>query len=140
MATAVITGDKALNRKLHRLASKEQKKAFRNAARPAIKPVMVDARKLAPSDKKDLSRSVKVRSQKRSRSSIGVRVTTRAEDVKNRTYHGAFQNFGWKAGVANRQIEGTEFMNKAADRNQNAVLRDYRGRLKNEIERSAKRD
>ncbi len=136
----VMTGDKKVNRMLKKLPSKQQKAAFRKAARPAIKPVMTEARSniKKDSDTGKLAKTVKVRALKRSRSRIGVRVTTRAEDVDG-TFYGAFQEYGWKAGKAKRQIKGTENITKAAESKRTAVMRDYSERMKKQIEETARR-
>lgn len=132
--TAVITGDKKLNRKLSRLTSKQQKKAFRDAARPAIKPVMTESRSNAKanSDTGRLAKSIKVRSLPRSRSRIGVRVTTRADDF-GRQFYASFQEYGWKAGKLKRPIKGTENMQDAARVKKASVIRDYKRRLAHSI-------
>lgn len=134
----VITGDKRINRALQRLSSKDAKKAFRKAARPAIKPVMQQARGNAKRNRRTgkLDKSFKVRSIPRSRSRIGVRVTTREQDFQ-RQFYAAYQEFGWKAGKAKRKIEGRDNLKNAADTKRRPVIEDYKRRLKQQIEELA---
>ena len=132
--TVVITGDKKLNKALKKLPSKEQKKVFKAAARPAIKPVMQQARGNANLFKETgaLAKSIKVRAIPRSRVMIGIRVTTRSEDFAEK-YYAAFQEFGWKAGKANKPIPGRNFMKDAAAVKGASVLKDYSNRMSKAI-------
>ena len=124
--TMVLTGDRQLNRKLKRLTSKQQKAAFREAARPAIKPVGQEAKSNAKENKDTgaLAKSIKVRSIKRSRSRIGVRVTTRTEDFKEGRFYASFQEYGWKAG--NTRVKGRENLTKAANKKGRLALKNYK--------------
>lgn len=157
----MLTGSEELNRKLATLKGPQQKAALRKASRTALKPVADQAKANAPKRSGRLRRSIKVRALKRSRSRIGSRVTSSGTDnnFKGRTFYGAFQEFGWKAGrratnsdlgvqkrkrrteaqsqdaqtrnAARRKIKGNEFMKRAAKSHKQIALQIYR----NDIER-----
>ena len=80
MAGAVsikLLGDKALERKLKRLAPALQKKIVRKGMREAIKPVAADAKANAPVFSGLLQLSIKVKARKfRDRNKFGVKVST----------------------------------------------------------------
>lgn len=135
---AVLTGDKKLNRKLARLTGPQAKKAFRQSARPAIKPIQQESKSNSSkhSDTGKLARSYRVRSIPRSRSRIGSRVTIREEEFDS--FYAGFREFGWKAGRAKRKVKGTEDMERAAKAKKTAVMRDYKARLAKNIQEIAK--
>ena len=131
----LVTGDKRLNRKLRKLTTGQQKKAFRKAARPAMKPMQGTVKKRVEQEfdgTGDLRKSVKIRSLPRSRSRVGVRVSTSIG-------HAPAQEFGWKAGKARRQIKGRGFMKQSAEKKRRAVMDDYLQRLNREIVSAAKK-
>jgi len=138
--TVVITGDKKLNRALKKLPSAEQKKVFKAAARPAVKPVMQQARQNAQRDKKTgtLAKSIKVRAIPRSRVRIGIRVTTSSESFTG-NYYASFQEYGWKSGKGNTKIAGRNHMKDAASVKGPAALKDYSQRMKKAIQDTFKK-
>lgn len=142
--TLVLTGDANLNAKLARLKHTDAKKAVRFAARRAVKPVQRAAKRLAPVGKtRTLSRSIKVRSLKRSRSRTGVRVTTGKADnaFTGKAFYGGFVEFGWthrgragrKSDKPGRKIPGQHFMKRAADSKRRTALTIYRHIIRQKI-------
>ena len=133
----VVTGNKELNRKLSALTGPQQKKVVRSALRPALKPVQQKAKQVAKSFKDTglLARSIKIRSNKRSRRSIGARVTsgTQTTDFGGKAYYGAFQEYGWKSGKRGsgnrRQIKGKGFMQRAVRTKSAQALRIYNRKI-----------
>ena len=127
-----MTGDKKLDKALRRLTSKDAKAAFRKAARPAIKPVQVDARQTAKDHQEsgEHAKSIKVKSMKRSRRMIGMRV------VGDREFVG-FIDIGHFSG--DTPVAGINALKDSADKNRKSVLRDYRERMKDEIIKMAKK-
>lgn len=95
-----LSGDRQLLAKLDRLSKKDSRAVVRKAARKAAKPVMQQARANAPVKTGALKKSIKVRAIKRSRTRIGVRIsTTGLESVfQGKQFYGAFQEYGWKPG------------------------------------------
>jgi HK97 gp10 family phage protein len=136
--TIVLTGDSALNAKLNELTSKQAKEAIRKAARPALQGTLAAARSLAPKRTGRMAKNIKIRAIKRSRSRVGMRVTLSKEgDYTGKAFYGAFNNYGWKTGSRRRpaskrkpeerrQIEGTRFLNKAAEQTRNSAIKIYR--------------
>lgn len=134
--TYVITGDEAINRKLAKLTSKQAKSVFRKSARPALKPVLAEARSQAPTKTGTLRRSIKIKALKRSRSAIGLRITTGTDtsDFQGRAFYGGFQEYGWKVGSRNlgdnrTQVKGLHFMRNAARKKQAEAIRIYKSEL-----------
>ncbi len=122
----VLTGDKRLNKKLSRLSGKDSKKAIREAAKAALRPVLNAARRNAPEDEGLLKRRLKLRAMKKSRSVFGYRVQIKhSQDF----YYGGFQEWGTV------KMEAQEFMQRAADEKRKAALTIYRARLKQAIRR-----
>ena len=132
--TVVKTGFLLLDRKLKKLTSKEQKAAFRKSARPAMKPLQQEARSNAKQDKVTgtTGKAIKIRSIKRSRSRIGIRVTSGATSFSGKFYH-KFQELGWKAGKARKKQKGNQPMKRAAKTKRRAVARIYKQNLKQNI-------
>ena len=142
-ATIVLTGSDRLNTKLLALTTAQSKAAIRSAARPALKPTLDAARALCPVREGKLRRSIKIRAIRRSRTRVGMRVTTSKSDnaFTGKTYYGGFINWGWKVGKRRRislrrsrrdtgadtrkKIAGTRFMNRAAQRTRYTALRLY---------------
>lgn len=126
MPEIVLTGDKKLNRKLKKLGGKEAKKIVRKAMRPALKPVMRAARRNAPKDTGLLRKSIKVRSGKRSRAGISMRVTSgdKTGNFSGDTYYGGFHEFG-----TSRGIKAKHFMKNAADQKKRSAIKIYRAKI-----------
>lgn len=134
-----ITGDKAIDKALKRLAGPVAKKAIKQASKESIKPVMAQARSNARdhSQSGTLAKSYKARSMKRSRSRVGSRVTTEDKSFTGKFY-ASFQELGWKSGKQKTKNPGHQDLKTAADDKRSAVLRDYRARLKTKIDQLAK--
>ena len=137
--TAILTGSESLNRKLKVLTSKQAKEAIRKAARPALQGTLSLARSLAPKDTGRMARSIKIRAISRSRSRVGMRVTlSKSGDYSGKAFYGAFQNYGWKTGsrsqttgrtTTRRKVEGSKFMNRAAEQTRTSAIRIYHDRI-----------
>jgi HK97 gp10 family phage protein len=154
--TAVLTGDEALNRKLATLTGPQQKKAVRQAARQAMRPVLAQAKANAPIRSGALRRNIRIQALRRSRSRIGVNVTASGKSMQpGQAYYGGMQEFGWRVGrrVRSNQaigvkrftrrteamkqqlaavndarpaVPGKFFMKRAADSKQDEALKIYR--------------
>lgn len=140
--TFILTGSDRLNAKLRALTTQQAKAAIRSEARPALQPTLREARALCPVREGKLRRSIKVRAIRRSRTRVGMRVTTSKSDnaFSGKTFYGGFINWGWKVGKRRRvslrrsrtdtsdtrkKIAGTNFMNRAARRTRYTALRIY---------------
>ncbi len=137
-ATMVVTGDKALNRKLQRLRGPQQKKAVRQASREALKAHLLQpTRRAAPRRSGRLQRAVKVRALPRSRKALGARVTVGDQSFQGETFYAGFVELGRKTGKRGssnrRQVPPNDFMRRTAKQKRQAVLADYRQRLKRNI-------
>lgn len=133
----VLTGVRRLDRKLKRLGSKEAKKLVTKAAREAVKPILLTARRYAPKDTGRLQKSIKVRALKRKKGRFGVRVTTGESDnqFRGRTFYGAFAEYGWTPGSRKSKRRGTPvmgelYMKRAARAKRDSALKIYRERIK----------
>lgn len=144
MASIVLTGDKALNRKLQRLAGPVAKKIVRQAARIAVKPVLSAARNTVPVRSGKLRRAIKIRALPRSRTRVGVRVTLGDQEFTGETFYGGFQEWGWKTGkrnsttAARRQIPGRHFLLRAAESQRETALKIYAREISAKIRALAK--
>ncbi len=138
-----ITGDKQLNRLLRDLAGKDGKAAVRKAARPALRPTLAEAKRIAPRDTGELEESLKIRALKRSRSRVGARVQTAKGSFQGQTFYGGFQEWGWKTGrrgSGNRtHVPGEHFLKRAAEATRHRAIAIYRKILRQEILKRAKR-
>lgn len=105
----VLTGSDEINRKLEMLTNQQAKEAIRKAARAALRPTQAMARALAPKKSGKLSRSIRIRSIRRSRKVVGARVTTSSRDnqFSGKTFYGAFQEWGWKTGARKHALDRT---------------------------------
>ena len=165
--TFILTGDDRLNAKLALLKGAQAKSVIRSAARTAMRPVHAAARRNAPRRSGVLAMSIKIKAMKRSRSRVGVRLTTSATDslYQGKQFHGAFQEFGWKSGrrlrnadlgiakrkrrtttqrsvardhdAGRRQIPGKHYMKAAAEGSRFAALEIYRHEIGQGLERLA---
>jgi len=92
----VLTGDKAIDRKLKKLGPKLGKKIIRRAMRPAAKVVRDEAKANCPVDTGTLRQSIKVRAAKRSRQKIELLVTTSGSDnlFTGSAYYGGMVEWG----------------------------------------------
>lgn len=95
--TLSLTGDKELKALFEALPGKVQKKLTRHALRVAAKKVRDDAARIAPDNTGALSKSIKVRAMKRSRTRVGVQVYTDSQSLKSdgkKGYYAAFTELG----------------------------------------------
>jgi len=105
--------------RLKGLEPKVRKKIIRQAIRPAMKIVQRDAIARAPRGESGLlKKSIKVRAFKRSRTKIGVSVSTAKGWFKGDAFYGGFQEWGWKQGKRSlgsmrRHIPGFGYMQGA---------------------------
>ncbi len=104
-ATIILTGSDRLNAKLLALTTAQSKAAIRSAARPALKPTLDAARALCPAGKGKLRRSIKIRAIRRSRTRVGMRLTTSKSDnaFTGKTFYGGFLEWGWKTGTRSKE-------------------------------------
>ena len=103
--TVTLTGSDRLNRKLAELTSAQAKAAIRSAARPALQPTLQAARALCPARDGKLRRSIKIRAIRRSRTRVGMRLTTSGSDnaFSGKTFYGGFIEWGWKTGTRSKE-------------------------------------
>ena len=132
--TVVKTGFILLDRKIKKLTSKEQKKLFRKSARPAMKPLQQQAKSNAKEDKVtgETGKSIKIRATKRSRSRIGIRVTSELKSFDN-GFAAKFHELGWKSGKSKKQNKGNRPMKRAAKTKRRVVARAYKKQLKKNL-------
>lgn len=152
MATVILTGDKALDQLLQQLVPRLQKRAFSRASRAAAKPIRDAARRNAPSDTGRLARSIKVRAARRSRSRVGIRVTTGdGGEFTGKSYYGGFLEYGFRrgkrtagirraqrrktaaAGDSRPEVPGVHFMRRAADEQRAAAAAIFNRVIRAEI-------
>jgi HK97 gp10 family phage protein len=133
----VITGDDELNKKLKLLAGKDAKKVVRKSLRPALKPVLQEARGAAPTKSGQLKKNIKIKSIARSRTYIGARVTSGLGKAKSGNensgvaYYGSFLEYGTKprttkSGANRGKVKPIRFMLRAAEKKREHALRIYR--------------
>jgi hypothetical protein len=103
--TVTLTGSESLNRKLLELTSTQAKAAIRSAARPALQPTLQAARSLCPARDGKLRKSIKIRAIRRSRTRVGMRLTTGKSDnaFSGKTFYGGFIEWGWKTGTRSKE-------------------------------------
>lgn len=133
----VLTGDKELNKRLAMLSGKEAKKVVRKSLRPALKPVLQEARGNAPTKTGFLKKNIKIKSIARSRTYIGARVTSglgkakSGNDNSGDAFYGSFLEYGTKprrteSGANRGIVKPFKYMKKAADKKREQALRIYR--------------
>ncbi len=104
-----ISGDKELIAVLSSLSKSEFKTAMQFAAKKSLEPVRRKAQSIAPKKTGRLSKAIRIRVLKKSRVRVGARVVVGSNDsmFRGRTFYGAFQEYGWRAGRrANNQDLG----------------------------------
>jgi HK97 gp10 family phage protein len=128
----VLTGDAVLNKKLTYLKGANVKKAIRKASRAALKPLAAATKTAAPRRTGQLRRSIKVKALRRTRKSVGARVTTERGYYAGlgEAFYAKFIEWGWKTAGGRTAVSGRHMMKKTAKAKQSSVLADYRGRLK----------
>lgn len=142
--TIVVTGDEEINRMLDRLDGPQARQAIRQAARHALRPTLLAAKRNAPRKTGKLARNTKLRALKRSRVRIGARVTSGSAktDHTGEAYYGAFQEYGWtlgkRGGPRGRKIPGKHWMKRAADETQSEAMRRYRDFVAAKVEELAR--
>lgn len=96
-AKNVVTGDREVDKKLHELEPKLQKKFARQATRRAVREVVLpEALARVPVDTGQLESSLTARATKRSREFVGAQVVTREGFFSGETYYGGMVEFGTK--------------------------------------------
>lgn len=124
MLEITITGIDKIDKKLASLPEKTLKKLAKKAVRTALKPIQIAAKAKAPKDTGELRKNIKVRAMTRLRdkkATIGVQVIA-GQDFTGPTFHGGFQEFGWKAGKRTAGI-------KRAQKKKIAVISDSRRQI-----------
>ena len=122
--TFKLKGDKELIARLNRMGRKE----FRRATRDAAKMIQARAQELAPVDTGLLSKSIKVRSLKRTRGGkIGSQVVLRFGAKANSQFYGAFQELGTK------KMKARRFMKQAAKEMGAQAIQSVRDRIAQEV-------
>lgn len=124
-----ITGDRKVDKALARLDAKIAKKALRKSARESMKIVKAQAVANAPvGETGNLKKSIKVRSGKRSRSSISSQVIT----DKDKAYYSPMVEFGTQHQPANG------FLRRAYDSKQDEARAKAIDQIKAEIKAAGK--
>ena len=106
-----------------------QKKAARQALRPAFKKMLDGAKGNSPQETGQIKRAFKMRAAPRSRKFIGIDVILDGE-LFNGEFYGAFLEYGTK------HIKPKGFIRKAYDENEKAVEQDALNKIKQIIEDS----
>ena len=106
----VVTGDKAIDRKLKKLGPKLGRKIARQAVRKVMKPILGDTIKFAPRDTSKLADGLKLRAHKaRKRGSVVMQIRTDGPHG----YLAVFHEFGTV------KMPAKPFMRKAFDMHKN---------------------
>lgn len=91
----VITGVKAIDRRMKMLPDRLKKKVIRQAIRKALKPVQVAVKAQAPVASGQTKRAVRIRAVKsKKRDRIALEVKIGAGDYKGDQYYAAFVQYG----------------------------------------------
>lgn len=110
----IISGGEALAAALAEIPKAMEKKILARAMRDAAKPMLDDAKRLAPVLTGQLRKSIKIRSIKRNRKGrVGVVISTEKGFFKGETFYGAFLEFGTKKLPARPFIRPAFEANKA---------------------------
>lgn len=141
-----IEGAREIEKALTEVTKGQGRAAIRKGCRAGAKIVQAAAKQTVPKKTGLLRKSIKVRAIKRTRTKIGVNVTTgkTASLFTGKTYYGAFQEWGWKVGKRpgkgsadnRRKIPGKFFLKKAATSSAGEVGRVASETIKSEIEKS----
>lgn len=105
-----IRGLEHIKARLDQLEKKDARKICQSAFRSAMKPVAKSAKANAPKVSGQLSKSLKVRSLRRSRKRFGVTVSMKSKDFPDQ-YYGSFVEYGTK------KMVGRHFLKQAFDSN-----------------------
>lgn len=131
----IVTGDKALDRKLAELTPKLQKTGIRKGTRDAAKYILQFARMLAPIETGELKQSLRVRTAK-GRGGTRLRRGTQGHAVAQPITHfyGRFLEFGTaerqtQSGANRGRIEPVEFLREALYTNWRGAMQIFRRRL-----------
>lgn len=127
-----VDGIKPLLKKLKSFPAKIEKKILRQALRAGGKIFQQQAKANAPVKSGLTKRSLKVRSMKRSRTRVGIRVATSAKDYTGDTFYASFVEYGHKLGRrpgrgsknkdTRRTIEGKHFIRSAYESKKDQAL------------------
>jgi HK97 gp10 family phage protein len=129
-AKIVITGVKALDKRLKELGPKLANKIARKALREEMKPLKADVVSNTPKDTGALARSTKLQAMKRSRSRIGVEVVM-FDGTDDDRFVAAFVELGTST------TPGAGMMRHAYDANKDAVRDGILDRIRQGIEQEA---
>lgn len=133
MATFEITGLKECLRALKTLAPKLEKKVLRQAIRKALKPILAKAKELAPKDKGDLAKAIKLRAAvKRKRGVIALEVRVGEGEFQGKTFYGGMQEYGTS------KIQPHPFMRPAFDEGKDQAMTTAKEEILAGVEREAK--
>lgn len=158
--TVVKTGYWFVDRKLARLSGKDAKAVIRKASRAAIKPIEQQAKSNARKTGKPVhpipirsgkfakiaerveakgltQQSIKTRSITRSRVRVGSRVTIEDKNFPKKFY-AKFQELGWKS-LRGRKMKGNRPLLKSANEKKQIVLRKFKGEIKIQFVKLAKK-
>lgn len=130
----IVTGDERINRALKKISGKEAKSLMRKSMRPALKPVLQEAKSNAPSDTGQLKKNIKIKAMKRSRTHFGVRVSMQIPGQKENTqrpFYAAFVELGTKkrkttSGANRGTVRRQDFMRNAYKTKREQAFRIYR--------------
>ena len=141
-----IEGAKEIEKALKQLTKAQGRAAIRKGCRAGAKITQRAAKQIAPRKTGLLAKSIKVRAIKRSRTKVGVMVTTGSSSnlFTGKTFYGAFQEWGWKVGKrpgkgspdARRKVQGKFFLKKAANSTSGEVGRVASETMRTEIEKT----
>lgn len=135
----IVTGVKELDRQLHQLIPRLQKKALRPALRESSKILQRRMKANAPKDKGKTVRSIKIRSMKRSRVRMGVGVSAGADNPgEGLPYYIKWVEFGTaerkhKSGKSVGRITPNPFIRRSKDESRQSVIATFRRRVGEEI-------
>lgn len=130
MAKVLVTGHKAIDKKLKTIEAKLGRKVLRKAMRESLKPTLKTAQDLAPiGETGALKDSVKIKPGKRKRGVISLLVALGAGWFKGSTFYAAFVELGTS------RIKARRFMTQAYEREKEAALADAERRIREGLDK-----
>lgn len=131
-----VTGSAELERRLRLLGSGLQT-PIGDASRRALRPMLAEAKALAPTDDRDLQRSLAIRSSKGT-TFLGVRKSFRGVDDAAPVEYAHLAEWGRPAGADGQgEMRGTRFLTRTFDRLAATVIRLFSDELAAAIQRRA---
>lgn len=100
-----LTGDKELNRRLAALVSGDVRKITRNAAKAAMRPVLLSAQGRVPYRSGKLQRALRIKAWNR-KQSTGAAVSMGDQNFRGETFYGGFQEWGWTTRKRRKSAKG----------------------------------